>query len=55
MNVRRKAPLFLKVNTTARGVHHHFGGDFAEQRHRSGADEGGNAPLLARCGTTALP
>jgi len=29
----QKPPLFRKVNTTARGVHHRFGGDFAEQRN----------------------
>jgi hypothetical protein len=28
-----KSPLFRKVNTTAHGVHHRFGGDFRDQRH----------------------
>lgn len=28
----QKKPLFRKVNTTARGVHHRFGGDFREER-----------------------
>lgn len=29
----QKEPLFRKVNTTARGVHHHFGGDFRHERN----------------------
>jgi hypothetical protein len=29
----QKPPLFRKVNTTARGVHHRFGGDFGKSRH----------------------
>ena len=28
-----KEPLYRKVNTRARGVHHHAGGDFRHQRH----------------------
>lgn len=28
-----KPPLFRKVNTRARGVHHHFGGDYRHQRN----------------------
>jgi hypothetical protein len=34
-----KPPLYRKVNTTARGVHHNFGGDFRDDRCRSNADE----------------
>ena len=30
----RKAMLFRKVNTTAHGVHHRFGGDFRDDRKR---------------------
>jgi hypothetical protein len=29
----KKDPLFRKVNTTAHGVHHRFGGDFHDQRN----------------------
>jgi hypothetical protein len=29
----QKPPLFRKVNTTARGVRHNFGGDFRHDRH----------------------
>ena len=29
----QKEPLFRKVNTTARGVHHNFGGDFRHERN----------------------
>jgi hypothetical protein len=29
---RSRAPLYRKVNTRARGVYHHFGGDFRHQR-----------------------
>ena len=29
----RNAPLYRKVNTTARGVHHHFGGEYRHARH----------------------
>lgn len=29
----KKSPLFRKVNTTAHGVHHRFGGEFREERH----------------------
>ena len=29
----KKEPLFRKVNTTARGVHHLFGGDYKKERH----------------------
>ncbi len=37
-----RQPLYRKVNTTARGVHHHFGGDFQEARQRIGAEQ--NSP-----------
>lgn len=30
---REKPKLFRKVNTKAKGVHHHFGGDFKDTRH----------------------
>ena len=33
MSRGRLEPLFRKVNTRARGVHHRFGGDFAGERH----------------------
>ena len=34
-----KSPLYRKVNTLARGVNHHFGGDFRhERRGKQGAD-----------------
>ncbi|MEZ4371484.1 MAG: hypothetical protein R3B07_11695 [Polyangiaceae bacterium] len=32
---QRKQPLYRKVNTRARGVHHGFGGDFREQRAKT--------------------
>lgn len=32
MQSRVPRPLYRKVNTRARGVHHHFGGDFRHQR-----------------------
>lgn len=28
-----KSPLYRKVNTRARGVHHHFGGDYRHERN----------------------
>ncbi|NMM48908.1 hypothetical protein [Marinigracilibium pacificum] len=31
---RNKKPLYRKVNTRARGVHHDFGGDFKNSRHK---------------------
>ena len=31
-----KAPLYRKVNTIARGVHHNFGGEFRHERHAKG-------------------
>jgi hypothetical protein len=31
---RAKKPLYRKVNTRARGVHHDFGGDFASSRNK---------------------
>lgn len=34
MKRNRKKPLYRKVNTRARGVHHGFGGDFKYQRHQ---------------------
>lgn len=39
---RAKQALYRKVNTTARGVHHNFGGDFREARSKvkSGQDDG---------------
>ncbi|MEX2668371.1 hypothetical protein [Candidatus Uabimicrobium amorphum] len=30
---RNKKPLYRKVNTKAKGVHHHFGGDYSTNRH----------------------
>jgi hypothetical protein len=30
--MHRKSPLYRKVNTRARGVHHEFGGDFRHDR-----------------------
>lgn len=30
---QQKAPLYRKVNTKARGVHHGFGGDYKNTRH----------------------
>lgn len=32
-----KAPLYRKVNTTARGVRHNFGGEFRNHRHAKGS------------------
>ncbi len=32
-----KKPLYRKVNTRARGVHHNFGGDYSESRGRESA------------------
>ncbi|MDC6170129.1 hypothetical protein [Paucibacter sp. XJ19-41] len=37
---KAKQPLYRKVNTTARGVHHNFGGDFRDVRHRISAGDG---------------
>lgn len=34
-----KKPLYRKVNTTARGVHHNFGGDFQTIRQKINASE----------------
>lgn len=31
--MNKKKPLFRKVNTVARGVHHNFGGDYRHQRN----------------------
>jgi len=42
----KKDPLFRKVNTTAHGVHHRFGGDFHDQR---------NSQLLRESEATRLP
>lgn len=36
---KAKSPLYRKVNTTARGVHHRFGGDFSTARRRVNAGE----------------
>jgi hypothetical protein len=33
MGVSVKQPLYRKVNTTARGVHHQFGGDYRHERN----------------------
>ncbi|WP_255406735.1 hypothetical protein [Rhodoferax sp. OV413] len=30
---KRKQPLYRKVNTTAHGVHHLYGGDYRDERH----------------------
>ena len=35
----KKPPLFRKVNTTAHGIHHRFGGDFRDERHGSNFDD----------------
>lgn len=37
--LKDKQPLYRKVNTTARGVHHRFGGDFREVRSRVNSSE----------------
>ena len=34
MKPKKKNPLFRKVNTKARGVHHHFGGDYRNNRNK---------------------
>ena len=34
MNPNRKKPLYRKVNTRARGVHHYFGGDYRNNRNK---------------------
>ena len=34
MKPHRVKPLYRKVNTKARGVHHHTGGDYRHSRHR---------------------
>jgi len=33
----QKPPLYRKVNTTARGVHHRFGGEFRHERNEKGS------------------
>lgn len=35
----RKSPLYRKVNTRARGVHHNFGGDYRNDRKSKAVDE----------------
>ena len=35
-NIRRKEPLYRKVNSRARGVRHHFGDDYKNVRHKHG-------------------
>ena len=37
--MRPKEPLYRKVNTRARGVHHHFGGDYRHQRNTADEDD----------------
>jgi hypothetical protein len=44
----KKAPLFRKVNTTARGVHHRFGGDFNDQRNSRSLRESESTHLPMR-------
>jgi hypothetical protein len=39
--VKKKTPLYRKVNTTAHGVHHRAGGDFREQRKKEASSETG--------------
>ncbi len=34
MKLDRKKPLYRKVNTRARGVHHNFGGDYRHSRNK---------------------
>jgi hypothetical protein len=41
----RKAMLFRKVNTTAHGVHHRFGGDFRDDRKSDEVSKSGAARL----------
>ncbi len=43
MNKGRKAPLYRKVNTRARGVHHNFGGEYRWQRRDQKDDRSGMA------------
>jgi hypothetical protein len=50
-NARPKPPLFRKVNTTARGVHHRFGGDFGRIRNTK-AFQGSAATHLGMHGKT---
>jgi hypothetical protein len=38
---KRKEPLYRKVNTRARGVHHKFGGDFRNERRSKKINPGG--------------
>lgn len=42
--LKAKSPLYRKVNTTARGVHHRFGGDFSASRRsvNTGEIDGGD-------------
>jgi hypothetical protein len=35
----QKSPLYRKVNTRARGVHHHFGGDYRNERKSKAVGE----------------
>ena len=46
-----KRPLYRKVNTTARGVHHNFGGDFRETRRHGNADDATSQHLGMHKGT----
>jgi hypothetical protein len=43
----QKQPLFRKVNTTAHGVHHRFGGTFSDERNSAavGKHEGTHLPM----------
>ena len=42
---KTKSPLYRKVNTTARGVHHRFGGDFRVSRRSVNSGEFGGDDL----------
>ena len=45
---RRKPPLYRKVNTRARGVHHQAGGDFRHERAKEKMREAGRGTMHGR-------
>lgn len=42
---RGNRPLYRRVNTRARGVHHDFGGDYRHRRHREQVDDRPRGPM----------
>jgi hypothetical protein len=48
MNIETKKPLYRKVNTRARGVHHQFGDDYRNKRKSENSDMVGMAKGVQR-------